>query len=210
MSLRPAASPVGAVPDTAQPFACQEALNEIAGGLAALMAGLFFFAWAGFDLALMFVATMPWITRGRFVPSLADAASKRGPITRGSRPPFVPEFSGWRRTVLLALVVVLVVLGAARIAALSQGSMRFMAESEIERWLPLLLTAVIPCWFVISALLNRLPRHFLAGAIGLAGALAGPLLNLAWRDSLALAAAVTGFVLLADGLIARSQSCRTA
>jgi hypothetical protein len=101
-------------------------------------------------------------------------------------------------------------LAAIRLAALRNGGMGSTATSDVERWLPLLLSSLIPLWFVISGLLNRLPRHLIAGIIGAAGAAAGPLLGLAWRDSLALAAAVLGVVLLVDGGIMRSRFCLTA
>ncbi len=53
--------------------------------------------------------------------------------------------------------------------------------------------------FVATAFQSRLPRHLVVGAVALLGAVAGPLLGLAWRDALALAAAVQRLVLVATG-----------
>ncbi len=157
----------------------------MAGGIASLVTALFYVAWSGFDLAVLLVGAAPMLFGKRFF-SQAPAG-------------------GWRLLAQLSIVAILITLAVARLVALRDGGMSFTASSDVERWLPLLLSSLIPLWFVISGLLNRMPRHLLAGVIG---AVAGPMLGLAWRDSLALSAAVLGVVLIVDGMIARRRFCQ--
>jgi hypothetical protein len=160
----------------------------VAGGIASLVTALFFFAWSGFDLAVLLVGAAPMLFGKRFF-SQAPAG-------------------GWRLLAQLSIVAILITLAVARLVALRDGGMLSAASSDVERWLPLLLSSLVPLWFVISGLLNRMPRHLLAGVIAAAGAVAGPMLGLAWRDSLALSAAVLGVVLIVDGMIARQRFCQ--
>jgi hypothetical protein len=169
---------------------CLEGLDELIGGFAALITALFFVAWSGFDLVILLVGAAPMLFGKRFFSQMPSRS--------------------WRLLAQVSFVAVLAILAAVRLAALRSGGLGSTATSDVERWFPLLLSSLIPLWFVISGLLNRLPRHLLAGFICAAGAAAGPLLGFAWRDSLALAAAVLGVVLLVDGGIMRSRFCLTA
>jgi hypothetical protein len=65
---------------------------------------------------------------------------------------------------------------------------------------PCLLSGPVPVWYFLSGVIHQVPRHLLSGTIALAGAVAGPLLGYAWRDSLALAAAVLGAALILANL----------
>jgi hypothetical protein len=199
------AGPVGALPS-----ACQDALLEVSRGLAGLAVAMFLFAWSGSDWApVLLLVALPFSV-GHFVPLHAAIVSPDAGFSRQLRAIFGPALAGWRLVATALMVIALVMLSFARIVELGRSGALPLAQTSAERWFPLLLTTLLPLWFVISGLLYRVPRHLFAGAIGFAGAAAGPLLGLAWLDSLALAAAVISLVLIADGLIARRNSCRSA
>lgn len=173
-----------------------EVQREIVYGFAWLATALFLFVWSGFDLAILLAGVVPILTGGGLFRSIIGADGAELAPMRSHCLPFDVALARWRLAGLVGLLGVLIVLALARIAALSGGESSSVAGSDAERWLPLLLSASIPIWFLLSGVIHRVPRHLVVGLVALAGAVAGPLLGIAWRDSLALAAAVLGVALI--------------
>lgn len=108
----------------------------------------------------------------------------------------------WRTAGTLLLLAPLVVLAANRVSRREPSAGLPALTWSIGRWWTLALTVPIPARFPASAFQRRPARHLLVGVVGLAGALAGPSLGLAWRDALAFVAADLGLALVATGALA--------
>jgi len=176
-----------------------DGLPDLIYGLAWLVSALFFFAWAEFGIAffLAFLALHP--AGGLFRGMLATAKLRlSNPEASGPRW-WLPQLSRWRAILLGATVLVLTALAVVRLSRLGEADRLAADASALERWWPIVLTAPIPLAFVASWRRLGLPRHLAIGLAGLAGAVAGPLLGLAWRDALALAAATLGSALIVSG-----------
>ena len=179
-----------------------DGLPDLFYGLAFLVTALFFFVWGGFGVGFVLFVGLG-LGSGNFFrgalaaakAALADPAPAAALRRAGRRP-------GWGTVVKIAILALLVVLAVARAVRLDITADVPALAWSIERWWTLILTVPIPLMFVASAFQLRLPRHLVVGVVALVGALAGPLLGLAWRDALALAAAVLGIVLVATGAAA--------
>lgn len=171
-------------------------------GFAWLFTALFFFVWGAFVPALALAFLL--LGGGRGFLQTAIAAAKAGLADResGAVRRALRLLPPWRTAGFLAFLALFVALAWVRVSQPGGPDVAGDAPSTLARWWPALLTVPIPLMFVASWRQLGLPRHLVVGLVSLAGALAGPLLGLLWRDSLALAAAVLGAALVTAGALA--------
>lgn len=177
----------------------EDGLVELLAGAATLFVALFFFDWAAFPVVGAFLGAALLLV----VPFLrgALAAARAAIVQAGSASDFswVARISRWRGTALVGLLGLLVALALVRLGSWGRSARGAEGASMFERWWPLLPMVVPPIVLFSSAWRFGLPRLAVAGSVGLVGATMGPLLGLAWRDSVALAAALLGAALAVTG-----------